>query len=140
MNGGQVEEDFEICGKINQYSIDWAFTNVVNRTLIRFKHFGEELRIGDDIQTLSGPGWSFMRLEYAQECDQSSHRYYTAVNSPYLWLRTYANGCLFIQEQCGVHYCKVLSPAHVMEWLYTDGLRFNLSISNINSTNRNITC
>ena len=57
------------------------------------------------------------------------------VDSSYLYLKPLSKGCKFKpSSECGVHYCKVLSPAHVMEWLYTDGLRFNLSIANGNRT------
>ena len=32
----------------------------------------------------------------------------------------------------GMHYCKLLSPARVMEWLMVDGLRLHYSLKNNN--------
>lgn len=31
----------------------------------------------------------------------------------------------WLKETAGLHYCKVLSPARVIEWIYVDGLREN---------------
>ncbi len=28
-------------------------------------------------------------------------------------------------DSAGFHYCKLLSPARIMEWIYVDGLRRN---------------
>ena len=78
--------------------------------------------------------WLNATLEYTQICDPSTNRNYTAVSSPYLYVITLSDGCQFIPNKCGVHYCTLLSPATVLEWLYTDSLRFYLSLSSSNST------
>ena len=140
VNGGPVEEDFEICGKINQHSIDWAMSRLPAKTLKRYQEYGEYLEIGPDIYSKTGTNWTYSALHETRRCNKTTHKYYTAVESNYLYLKTIANGCKFRpQTECGVHYCKILSPAHVMEWAYTDGLRFNLSIANQNKT-VNTTC
>lgn len=140
VNGGEVVEDFEICGKINQHSIDWALQNAPEATKRRYMEYGERLVIGKDIESTTGTDWTYSPLNETRICDAESHQYVTSVQSNYLFLKTLKNGCKFKPEsECGVHYCKVLSPAHVMEWLYLDGLSFNLSIANINST-VNTTC
>ena len=48
-------EDFEICGKINQITIDWALNNAPQQTIDRFRQSGEKLLVGNDIQVYSGP-------------------------------------------------------------------------------------
>eukprot|EP01084_Bolivina_argentea_P095835 172294_1 len=139
VNAGYVEEDFEICGKINQYSVNWGLDNAPVGIINRFMMYGEELRIGADQHVVTGNEWTWDALNYTQECDNKTHTYFTAVNSEYIYLETVKNGCKFVEVQCGVHYCKVLSPAHYLEWMYTDGLRFNLTLANANTT-VNTTC
>jgi len=135
VQAGPVEEDFEICGKINQHSIDWALQNAPQRTVSRYLQYGEYMQIGADIESKTGTNWTYSFLHETRKCDNVTHKWYNSVQSNYLYLKTIANGCKFEpQSECGVHYCKILSPAHVMEWLYTDGLRFNLSIYNMNKT------
>jgi hypothetical protein len=34
-----------------------------------------------------------------------------------------------IKAAAGFHYCKLLSPARAMEWIFTDGLRGNVTSS-----------
>jgi len=135
INAGHVEEDFQICGKINQHSINWALKNAPNQTINRYRKYGEMLEIGQDIFSNTGTDWTYSFLNETRLCNKETNTYYTSVQSNYLYLKTIKMGCKFRpQSECGVHYCKVLSPAHVMEWLYTDGLRFNLSITNENIT------
>ena len=58
------------------------------------------------------------------------------VRSEYLYTNT---SCIWVEVQCGVHYCKVLSPARVIEYIYIDSLRFNLTI-NKTYNKSNIVC
>ena len=138
INGGYVEEDFNICGKINQYTINWAMQSAPKQTLDRYLQYGEYLQVGDDIKCTTGTDWSWTELKESRTCNEDTHKYYTLLTSFYLFTNTTKNGCEFGQA-CGAHYCKILSPAHVMEWMYYEGLRFNLSIANMNKT-VNITC
>lgn len=32
-----------------------------------------------------------------------------------------------VKAAAGYHYCKLLSPARAMEWIFTDGLRANVT-------------
>jgi len=136
INGGNVEEDFQICGKINQYVIDWAMKRIPANTMKRYQSFGEPLYIGPDYKSLTGLTWTWKnKLSFKRICNEMTHRYYTSVESSYTYLATIQNGCNFIaKSECGVHYCKLLSPVRVMEWVYLDGLRFNLSLATQNKS------
>ena len=109
------------------------------QTLNRYYSLGEELKIGNDIETGGGPTWTFPHLNYTKKCNNKTNHYYTEVRSQYLYVKTLKNGCRFAPTECGVHYCKLLSPAHAMEWMYIDGLRFNMSLKNSNMS-FNIMC
>ena len=138
VGAGYIEEDFGICGKINEHSMQWALENAPKQTLDRFLKYGESLEMGSDHKSTTGTEWTFTPLNETRKCNESTHRYYTLLTSYYLFSETHANGCEF-GAACGAHYCKILSPAHAMEWMYYQGLRFNLSIANTNKT-VNITC
>ena len=123
------QENFNVCYKINQKSIDYAVNNTPSYILDRYYAIGEEIAVGPDIYTRGGPGWTFPPLsQNTSACNQDTHRYYNEVRSQYLYTNL---TCFFAQDECGVHYCKVLSPARAMEWIYIESLRFNQSLINI---------
>merc|ERR1712129_11694 len=127
VKGGRVEEDVGICGSINKMIIDWALQHAAPQTLQRYEAYGELLQIGEDIKSKTDVTWTDDTLNEVRKCNESTHVNYRSVESNYYY------------QPFGVHYCKLISPAHAMEWMYTDGLRFNLSVANLNKT-VNITC
>merc|ERR1712087_661453 len=133
-----VAEDLEICGKINQGVIDWALRTAPKQTVARYLKYGEPLVPGADVKATTGTEWTFNALKMERKCDNQTHRHFTELTSYYLLSKTQSEGCKF-GNACGDHYCKLISPAHVMEWMYYNGLRFNLSIANTNQT-VNVTC
>jgi len=144
INAGDVDEDLQICSAINQHSIEWALRNAPSRTLERYYKYGEAIAVGEDVEAGSGVTWTWQPLKEHRMCNPDTHKYHSVVQSIYVYLHTEKSGhcelpSFLPKTECGVHYCKVLSPAHVMEWLYTDSLRFNLSIANVNQT-VNVTC
>ena len=108
IGAGEVAEDFTICSQINQHSIDWALRNAPKRTISRYEQFGEELRVGPDQYSKTGTHWTYSPLNETRMCGADG-RYFTAVQSSYLYLKTLSKGCKFKpSSECGVHYCKVL--------------------------------
>ena len=138
-NVSNMKEDFNICGKINEYTMKWAMNSAPKQTLQRYLEYGEYIEVADDVLSKTGSEWDEIdRLNETRKCNETTHKYYTSLTSYYIFTNTTSNGCKF-DDACGSHYCKLLSPAHMMEWMYYQGLRFNLSISNLNKT-VNITC
>lgn len=80
----------------------------------------------------AGPLWIWTYLDYHQEDDaerknlDGSQRKLIDLKSP--MMKTPID--YYIQAAAGYHYCKLLSPARMMEWMYTDSLYQNDGIKN----------
>merc|ERR1711871_524643 len=104
------------CASINNASYQWALAHAGDKARARFESIGEPMVMGKDIfLTNAGPAWIWNPMKYNEAKDRSqmvvrapcSH---TPIDYP-------------IKSAAGYHYCKVLSPARAMEWIYIDGLR-----------------
>jgi len=110
------------CREINIGAIDWARAVAPPRVVERWERKGRGLVVGEDIGPLNcGPSWINTPLQY--EISSSSNGS-LVVRSPTLMTPLdYPVGLI-----AGYHYCKLLSPARVMEWFYTDSLRKNETV------------
>lgn len=70
----------------------------------------------------AGPLWIWTYMNYVEETDSNGHSVMT-VKAP--MMKTPVDYTL--AAAAGFHYCKILSPARVAEWIYVDGLRKNNS-------------
>lgn len=139
---GETDVDFDntdggnhLCGDINQNVISWAEANAIApATLSRFKMYGQQFTIAPDYTPCPkladllpsgvppGPCWIWEELRYKTSEDNktvslSSTQFATTLD---IWLPMVR----------GFHYCKIISPARVMEWYYVDGLRQFYSTKN----------
>jgi hypothetical protein len=94
-------------------------------TVARYQKYGQLYSIGKDIDVCpAGPCWIWKELEYKTINDDS-----VVVSSP-----QFSTAIDFIlPKTAGFHYCKVLSPARVTEWIYVDSLRAKYSLSSSSS-------
>ena len=119
-----LDETHERCGEINQKSIEWANSKVGADTLSRFSAHGQpyHVTLGSDIDVCpAGPCWIWRELQYNATVDGSmvelsSPNFMTAID---FWM----------PKTRGFHYCKILSPARAVEWMYVDGLRAKYSLA-----------
>jgi len=113
----------DIARRLNEKTITWALENVPEAVRQRYLERGIPVVTGSDIPHSSGPAWiwSFLKLQPEIQTDSAtgesrevrvvqSHILSTPVDHPLTFLS-------------GKMYCKLLSPAKVMEWMYTDSLR-----------------
>lgn len=129
---GKGKQDFNktdgssLCKVINQAAYDWAVGTCGAKTLARFQQLGQAMIMGEDKGPYNiFPEWIFESLEYKQSSD-SGGRKTVEVSSP--TLRTPVD--FYVPFSAAFHFCKLLSPARVMEWLYVDGLRMYDSLNN----------
>ena len=88
----------------------------------RLRQFGRPLVMGDDIWEgigVTGPEWIGAELQY----NPSSDNKFVTVNSPYFTTGNKNLGNETYLETIGYHYCKILSPARAIEWIYIDSLK-----------------
>lgn len=113
----------DICGEINQASLEWALTHIANSTLERYLRKGKPLKIGPDHSSpcIAGPCWIDAALKY------SDHGTYVSIESIVMItqnFKEYPCGELSaLPCDAGFHYCKLLSPARALEWMYIDSVK-----------------
>jgi hypothetical protein len=102
------------CQAGNRHSVQLAEALAPKGTLERFRRIGRGWCFEEDTPTLGnvGPLWVFhdaLSLKENATC--------MAVSSPVL--KTEIDGKIYP----GNHYCKFLSPARVLDWMMTDGIK-----------------
>jgi hypothetical protein len=89
---------------------------------MRFQSFGVPLGFNTEDQViLNGARWIWTDLNYdaAQQSGSGEKPDRFEVKSPTMTFPV----DFFIKAAGGIHFCKLLSPARALEWIYTDGLR-----------------
>ena len=113
------ESNQNTCSEINQMTIQYALENAPDIVKKRYMDQGIKLQAGVDISHNNGPTWIWSHLDFTKEGDCGtdepcriidSHTMNTPIDHPV----PFAGGKL---------YCKLLSPAKVLDWMYTDSLR-----------------
>lgn len=105
-----------ICASINEEAWTWALNAASKVASTRFQQKGIPMRFGKDIFLgNAGPIWIENPIEYQLSSDKSIMNVYspcshTPINYP-------------VSSAAGFHYCKLLSPARALEWIYLDSLR-----------------
>jgi len=102
------------CLDVNKWAVKIAESLSKEVTLYRYKKEGRKFCFLEDNPTTGdiGPVWVFsdaLKLTETDDCMQ--------VQSPVL--KTKIDGLIFP----GSHYCKILSPARVLDWMMTDSLK-----------------
>lgn len=135
--GGSPKDDknYTICKSINQAAYDWALAHADPLVKQRFLDAGELYQFVDDVEApigAGGPEWIQDELNYTRVKDSSKAGSHISVQSWTFVVSNTANGNLPWFFPVGMHYCKLLSPARAMEWIYLDGLRRSFGTSAAN--------
>jgi hypothetical protein len=68
---------------------------------------------------VTGPTWIGKAMSYTPSGDKKT----VEVSAPYFSTENKNLGDESFTDTVGYHYCKLLSPAKAMEWIYADGLQ-----------------
>ncbi len=126
------------CTEINAAAIQWAMDNAPAKTLSRYQQFGQKMVAStqDKEVCIAGPCWIWAPLEYKGRHSTGDVTVYPPTfafrnTNPYPCdEKKYPTDPRKVVLPCtaGMHYCKLVSPARVMEWMYVDSLRLNKSL------------
>jgi hypothetical protein len=115
-----------LCADVNCESYNWALKNAGPDTLSRFIHYGVPMvMVKDRGPYNAGPLWIYNSLKYTKATNSTGGAI-IEVSSAILCTPDH----YYVKAAAGMHYCKLLSPARVMEWMYVDGLREHYSVNN----------
>ena len=109
------------CGDVNAYAIEVAeqimqSTPAGKHALQRFKNSGRPICIGEDFTPFGNIGPLFVKEHLEVKDDKKNNC---------LSVKALREGPTSLTSMLfpGVHYCKLLSPARVIEYYMTDGLK-----------------
>eukprot|EP00929_Paragymnodinium_shiwhaense_P008053 TRINITY_DN11197_c0_g2_i1.p1 TRINITY_DN11197_c0_g2~~TRINITY_DN11197_c0_g2_i1.p1 ORF type:complete len:557 (-),score=96.55 TRINITY_DN11197_c0_g2_i1:332-2002(-) len=143
---GQVDTPFTVddpqfCAITNKKAYEWAQAQAAPASLARFTKYGQKYVFSDDIPKSGGPLFLDAHLQFNDQTDASGEKV-VEVKAPMqkteidYWKKHFGPiprpsavpdpGCF--------HYCKLLSPARAMEWIYVDSLRLKRGLSAAPST------
>lgn len=135
--GGSSASDanLTVCKEINQKAYEWALANAGAAARAAFEAHGEPMVMVDDVAApigITGPTWIARELVYTRVAADSSPN--AAYNASHITVQSwqFVVGSFPVTSKyipAGMHYCKLLSPARAMEWIYLDGLRSSLSLA-----------
>ena len=116
--GRSLAADGDLCAERNAQAYEYALRNAGANTRKRFEAHGQKLAFDATKYEGAGPLWVYGKMTWSEQSDGKMH----------LSSRGLLTG-LGDKEIDGNHYCRLLSPARAMEWIYVDGHATKSSIS-----------
>jgi len=112
--GRNLARDGDLCAELNTQAYEYALRNAGEKTRQRFEAHGVPLAFDATKYEFAGPLWVYGKMTWTEK-----------------------NGKMYLKSRGlltdlgdsaidGNHYCKLLSPARALEWIYVDGLEKNL--------------
>jgi len=131
-------DDGDFCAQANQEAYDWALKQAPPATAARFKTYGQKMVMGATRAVGGGPLWIEGRLDFAEGSDADKTitvQSVAAVTAVDYWQSHFhVPRPSWIPDPGCYHYCKLLSPARVMEWMHVDGLRLKRGLQAAEAT------
>ncbi|KAI3629695.1 hypothetical protein MIR68_011130 [Amoeboaphelidium protococcarum] len=128
------EDDMDVCMEINQLAYKYALEHSDPKVVKRFMKFGQKMHFLPDYHfpIAIGPLWINSRLKYKEmDLVNEDGKLEKVLSIKSISMKTDLDSWInkLHPDSAGQHYCKLLSPARAMEWIYVDGLRHKLGYS-----------
>ena len=109
---------------VNKQAWEWALSNAGDVAFQLFHRRGTPLVMSNDtFLGNAGPLWIQNPLKLKPVKGSDGRVVAVSVSAPC----SHTDVNYPIKSAAGYHYCKLLSPARAMEWIFTDGLRANVT-------------
>lgn len=131
-------DDPDFCKETNEKAYKWALDHAGSVAANRFDKYGQKFTFGADVPKSGGPLFLDAHLEFNEKTNSDGEKV-IELASPMqkteidYWKKHFGPiprpssvpdpGCF--------HYCKLLSPARAMEWIYSDSLRLKRSLQSV---------
>ena len=126
-DAGYDIDDGLFCKEINQLAYDETLERIKHlKSYERFTTNGVPYEMTDDKIVIAGPSWSDFNNKFTEVVENGK---VTKIEIESRSLKTSAdtpNPPAVPDPRC-YHYCHLVSPARIIEYIYTDSLRYNLS-------------
>jgi len=109
--GRTLALDGDLCAELNVQAYEYALRNAGEKTRKRFEAHGQKLAFDATAYKGAGPLWVYGQMTWKEQSDGKMHVTSTGLLTG-----------VGDREIDGNHYCKLLSPARAMEWIYVEGL------------------
>eukprot|EP00928_Gymnodinium_smaydae_P062170 TRINITY_DN46090_c0_g1_i1.p1 TRINITY_DN46090_c0_g1~~TRINITY_DN46090_c0_g1_i1.p1 ORF type:complete len:575 (-),score=87.96 TRINITY_DN46090_c0_g1_i1:241-1917(-) len=133
-------DDPDFCKQANEEAYKWAQQHADAATASRFEKYGQKYTFGADIPKAGGPLFLGARLQFNEKTGADGEKV-IEVSAPMqkteidYWKRHFGPipRPASIPDPGCFHYCKLLSPARAMEWIYVDSLRLKRGLNSVSS-------
>jgi hypothetical protein len=127
------------CAAINAEALKWAMGRAAPKVVDRYNKLGQkyvvDIAAGDKKVCVAGPCWIWASLEYQgqrqgeEEVTVMAPSFAFKNQNPYPCDEKTPDKQRALPCTAGMHYCKLLSPARVIEWMYVDSNRLHNSLA-----------
>ena len=122
-----LDTDHDWCREINIAAYNWGKSKASKVALDRYEKFGQKMNFMKDYVVTTGFSFTYGLLQMS---DNQTSGELEVTSRTMMTPEDYPPIPIFAPEGSGCyHYCKNLSPARVIEWIYVDSLRKNYSIN-----------
>jgi hypothetical protein len=121
----------DFCKMANQKAYAWALEKAGRTSGELYRRYGQVYTFGADEQKAGVPLFLDAGITYKDNGDAGVEILSPAMKTSIDYWATTFHGVprpSFLPSPDCSHYCKLLSPARAMEWIYVDGLRRNFGI------------